>query len=424
MRKFLFFCIICIFSLSITAFASEKLSPAIDIIAGDNGMIKAGVINNGEMSFDVNDFDNALMTNVSSITVTSLPSEESGKLMLENLYVVENQVIKREDFSSLRFIPKSSEAYECTFNFIPNLEAYELECVLKVMTNVNYSPVATNGKAVSTWTNSDVSFFGVLDGYDPDGDNIIFEVVSYPKKGLIEITNSETGDYKYTPYEDAIGVDTFTYRVRDEYGNYSAQTSVNVKIEKLKTTLVFSDMSGHKALNAVYEVSEVFMNSEKNEDGTYTFNPSKEITKEEFLALVMDVMGAKNVPSMSKTRFADDKEIDPKYKGYFESAFALGIINGERKNDGIYVSPKAKITTAEGALIINKIIGTRGDGATTTFADDSDIPDWARAAVTSLSELGILTPENGKINPNSPLTRAQTAQILMSLLEYRGKLNH
>ena len=30
--------------------------------------------------------------------------------------------------------------------------------------------------------------------------------------------------------------------------------------------------------------------------------------------------------------------------------------------------------------------------------------------------------ENGKINPNAHLTRAQAAQILMSLLEYRGKL--
>ena len=138
----------------------------------------------------------------------------------------------------------------------------------------------------------------------------------------------------------------------------------------------------------------------------------------------MDVMGAKNVPVLSKTRFADDESIDAKYKGYFESAFALGIIEGERKSDGIYVNPKTEITTANASVIINKIIGASGEGARTTFSDGEDIPDWARESITSLCEIGILNCENGKISPNSPLTRAQTAQILMSLLEYRGKLKH
>ena len=52
----------------------------------------------------------------------------------------------------------------------------------------------------------------------------------------------KTGDYKYTPYAGARGKDTFTYRVVDEFGNYSSEATVNMKIEKLKTTLVFSDI--------------------------------------------------------------------------------------------------------------------------------------------------------------------------------------
>ena len=115
-------------------------------------------------------------------------------------------------------------------------------------------------------------------------------------------------------------------------------------------------MSGHKAHNAVLEVGSNYMSCIKNANGTYSFNPENTITKEEFLALVMNVMGAKNVPSMSTTRFADDSEISKEYKGYFESAFALGIIQGERKADGIYVNPKSEITTAEASVIINKII--------------------------------------------------------------------
>lgn len=424
MKKFAFFLFISIFAFSICVCANEKISPAVDVIANENAMVKAGVIFDGQIDFDVDDFDKSIGANVKSIKICSLPSESIGRLMLGNLYVVENQVIDREDFSSLRFIPKSASESECVFKFIPNNALYELECSIRVTSEVNYSPIATNGEVVSTWTNRDISCFGVLDGYDPDGDSIKFEIVSYPKKGLVELVNAKTGDYKYTPYTSARGTDSFTYRVCDEYGNYSAETKVNVKITKLKTTLVFSDMTENKALNAAYEVGEVFMSCEKNADGTYSFNPDKTVTKEEFLSLVMDVMGAKNIPVISTTRFADDVEIDAKYKGYFESAFALGIISGERKNDGIYVNPKSEITTAEAALIINKIIGTRSEATMTVFADESEIPEWAKSAITSLSELGILSRENGKISPNSPLTRAQTAQILMSLLEYRGKINH
>ena len=100
----------------------------------------------------------------------------------------------------------------------------------------------------------------------------------------------------------------------------------------------------------------------------------------------------------------------------------LGIIDGERKNDGIYINPKSTISTAEAAVLINKIIGASASTSLAVFKDDTDIPDWARSAIISLNELGIISKDDGKINPNAPLTRAQTARILMSLLEYRGKI--
>ena len=86
--------------------------------------------------------------------------------------------------------------------------------------------------------------------------------------------------------------------------------------------------------------------------------------------------------------------------------------------------PKSEITTAEASVIINKIIGSKSSASKDAFSDSDEIPDWARDSIVSLCEIGILEKENGKISPNSPLTRAQTAQILMSLLEYRGKLEH
>ena len=425
MKKILFFIPICIFMMTLSIFAAEKLSPALDVIAYENEMIKAGVVYDGEISFDTNDFDTTLGSNIKSITVVKLPKENEGRLMLGNLYVVENQVIYREDFDSLRFIPKSSDEGSYSFTFSPDKSGYDICCYLKVLKNSNFSPVATNGSDISVWTQTDIAMRGALKGYDPDGDSLKFEVVSLPKKGLVEILNKATGDYKYTPYEKATGSDSFTYRVRDAYGNYSEEITVNVKIEKLKTKLVFSDMDNSLALNAAIIVTEnQLMDSKQNSDGTISFNPQEKITKEEFIVLVMRAMGAGEAPKVDKTRFADDSQISNEYKGYIESAFSLGIIEGERKPDGVYINPKDTVTVAQAAVIINKIIGASVNTSMAVFHDESDFPSWAKSAIISLNELGIIPKVNGKINPNSPLTREQTAQILMSLLEYQGKINH
>ena len=425
MKKILFFIPICVLIMTISVFAAERVSPALDVIAQESEMVKAGAIYDGEICFDINDFDMALGASAASITVKSLPSSESGRLMLGNLYVVENQVIQREDFDSLRFIPRSGNAADCYFTFSPNNSGYAICCQLKVTKSVNYSPVATNGNEVYAWTQTDISAYGVLKGYDPDGDALKFEITSLPRKGIIEITNTSTGDYKYTPYDGATGKDSFTYRVRDSYGNYSEEITVNMRVEKLKTRLVFSDMRDSEAVNAAMIVTDMeLMNVTANKDGTITFSPKEKVTKEEFIAMIMKTMGAKGVPVLGVTRFADDSDISGEYKGYMEAAFSLGIIQGERKDDGIYVNPKNEITLAEAAVIINRIIGASAETSMTVFKDESDIPAWAKSSVTALTELGILQKTNGKINPSSPLTREQTARILMSLLEYQGKIKH
>ncbi len=418
MKKIFFFSIVFIFLFTTTVLASNKISPAIDIIASENSMVKSSVLNDGEISFDTDDFDSTMGTNVGSIKITSLPSNEVGRLMLGNLYVVENQVINREDFSLLKFVGKSNSS-TAVFKFKPNGYEYEIECSLIPLASVNLSPVASNGATVSAWTMKNISCFGTLLGYDPEGDDLKFEIVSYPKKALVCLTNVNTGDYIYTPYKNAKGTDAFSYRVRDAYGNYSEVCSVEIKIENKSSDMVFSDVA-KTDLNAVTIVCENnLMECSINADGSFTFNPNEEITREEFIVLIMNVMGAKDVPQIEKTRFADDKDIKPEYKGYLESAFSLGIIKGENKVDGVHINPKRPITLAEGAVIINNIIGAKKDTCLTVFADDDEIPDWARASIESLTEVGILKKDEGKISPNQPLTKAQVATILMSLLKYR-----
>lgn len=424
MKKFIIFMVICACILCVGVSASDKISPAIDVIATKNEMIKTGILQNGEIVFDTYDFDTSLGANVKSITICSLPSEAEGRLMLGNLYVVENQVIYREDFSLLKFVSATTEEAVSSFTFEPNGSGYEISCSLKTIKSVNFSPVASNGESMLTWTQENISNYGTLAGYDPDGDELKFEIVNYPSKGLVTLTNTTTGDYKYTPYLDARGTDAFSYRVRDSYGNYSEDCTVNIKVDKLRVSLVFNDLDGDKYLNAVLVMKEFdIMECTENNDGSFSFNPNETVTREEFVYLLMVTMGAKNVPTLDITRFADNNDISPEYRGYIEAAISLGIITGTNEADGLHFYPKKEITVADASVIINKIIGARPIVDKQSFSDESEIPEYAKEALNALNSIGIIPTENGKVNPNSPLSRSQIAQILMSLLQYRGKLN-
>ena len=101
---------------------------------------------------------------------------------------------------------------------------------------------------------------------------------------------------------------------------------------------------------------------------------------------------------------------------------SLGIIAGENESDGLHFYPKKEITIAEASVIINKIIGAKANKEGKEFEDEKDIPSWAINDLKALNSVGIINAENGNIKPNSPLSRTQTAQILMSLLQYRGKI--
>ena len=207
--------------------------------------------------------------------------------------------------------------------------------------------------------------------------------------------------------------------MRDSFGNYSGECLVEIRIEKNNSNLVFSDVDKLDLGAAITACESGLMETTKNEDGTLLFNPSEEITREEFVYLIMRTMGAKDVPEVKKTRFADDKDISEKYKGYIESAFSLGIIKGERKSDGVHFNPKRPITLAEAAVIINNIIGKKTDTCMAVFADDDHIPSYARESIEALTEAGIIKKTEGKILADAPLTKAQVAQIIMALLKTR-----
>ncbi|MNZ65449.1 Endo-1,4-beta-xylanase A precursor [compost metagenome] len=53
----------------------------------------------------------------------------------------------------------------------------------------------------------------------------------------------------------------------------------------------------------------------------------------------------------------------------------------------------------------------------TSFADDKDIPEWAKGAVEAIKQLGLIKGQGNNIfAPHASATRAETVTVLQSLL--------
>lgn len=149
-----------------------------------------------------------------------------------------------------------------------------------------------------------------------------------------------------------------------------------------------------------------------------TFRPEAGITREEFAKMVVLAAGLEPVADPELT-FADADEIQGWAKGYVAAAVEAGIITGLPDNR---FGPAERVTRQQAATMIGRALGVAvgAEGAPTSFADDSEIESWARAAVNLAVEKGIITgfPDN-TFRPGEDVTRAQAATMLAKLTVVR-----
>ena len=410
-------CILLTISISAT---DGKITPALDVIANNLNLIKTGLINN-DITFTAADFDKAIgVSKVSSITVLSLPSITEGKLMLGSLEVMRNQTISRGNLDMLRFVPTGSNIGEANFTFTNN--DYKVKCTLYVLSELNFAPTIStvNESIVNVSTQKNITVFGTMRAIDPENDQLTYEVISQPSKGLLVMLDKNYGEYRYTPTANFTGKDSFEYVVHDKYGNYSDPMKVNINVEKAAADIIYTDMINHWAHNAAIKMTAAnIMTGEKVGDAMM-FNPNGTVSRCEFLVMAMNSLGI--APSNANTTgFVDDGNIPIQYKGYAAAALQAGYISGVDTEYGRCFYPNNKITRAEAAVMLNNLLDIKQPVIKPVFADETNVPAWAEDAIYALNEIGVLRGTGeGYISPYSVITRAQTAQILCSLMEIRG----
>lgn len=395
--------------------SDAPVSPALAIIADCTPMAKSGVIGN-EILFSPEDFERALnVSRVSSITVTRAPDVSDGELLIGSVVVKAGQTISRENLSMLSYASRRADSREAEFEFCVGEQGYSMTCQMYLLDGVNHSPTTAAPKEVTVSTYRDIAAYGKLYAHDPEGDELTYQIVSYPEHGIALLYDND-GRYVYMPNRDFTGTDSLRYVVYDKYGNYSSAATVKLEVSRNSASLVYHDMKWNAAYGAAVKLSERgVMGGTQVGDSNY-FYPDKTVSRGDFLVMAMKAAGITNLPDVDTVGFADEADIPAQMKPYVSAAARAGYIEAVSMEGKRYFLPEREITVAEAARICANILELEYDGSVAVSVDNSTIPASAREAVLALAARSII--DSGSIKDyTASITRADAAIMLAALVD-------
>ena len=370
-----------------------------------------------KLTFSDADFKRAYaITSFDTITVNTIPTSTEGTLLLAGRRVKEGQVIKRRNVAALVFVPASEEVELVSFNYTLSYDSVSTAgvCEMKFIDKVNYAPSVPEEResSLSIKTQSEISVYGRLEGSDPEGDALEYIIAAYPRNGSLSFTDREAGTYRYTPSDSFTGYDSFTYVLRDEYGNYSEPREVGIHIVERMSNEVYADMANRSEYNAAVAMSALGVMSGKTLGDEKYFMPDETVSRAEFVAMAMKASGMRADSTLNRTFFDDNTDIPTALVGYVATAQRLGIVDGDFTDAGLIFEPNRGITKNEAAIIISNILGLSQDTEGEVYFENASVSASARSSVIALFTLGIFDGDYESFSGTDTVTRAEAAEYL------------
>ncbi|WP_240480001.1 cadherin-like beta sandwich domain-containing protein [Paenibacillus fonticola] len=181
----------------------------------------------------------------------------------------------------------------------------------------------------------------------------------------------------------------------------------------------FNDIDGHWAKQHIEELASRLI---INGDADSLYQPSRDITRGEFISIVVRALGLTTAGNNSNFDFNDVLN-DDWFRDAVNTGVAYGLIQGYDSGE---FRPNNNITRQEAMMIIAKAMKLTGldsnltasqiTEALSVVSDQDHISPWAQegAAINLLQ--GIISGYKGKISPHENITRAETALIVERLL--------
>ena len=177
----------------------------------------------------------------------------------------------------------------------------------------------------------------------------------------------------------------------------------------------FTDITGHWAADNILFAASRGLLSGTSET---TFSPNTGMTRGMFVTALGRLAGIN--PDSYKTGKFTDVKADAYYAPYVNWAAKTGIVDG---TSATTFAPDKQITREQMAVIMKNYAAKLGYTIpktlkAVTFADNASISSWAKEAVKSMQQAGILAGKtNNRFDPAGTATRAEVATVLRRFVE-------
>ena len=151
-------------------------------------------------------------------------------------------------------------------------------------------------------------------------------------------------------------------------------------------------------------------------DGTGYFGPNDNITREQFLKMLLLAVGAEF--DNAENIFGDVLD-DGWYKDYVLTAKKLGIVNGISDDEfGIGTNITRQDMAVMIARTMEKFKIQPEKKNVVSFDDDDKISDYAKESVKLMKSIGLIEGYNNEYRPSDNLTKAEAAKVIAGILGY------
>lgn len=343
------------------------------------------------------------------VFITSVPDENIALVFCGDRMIRAGDALPLEAMNQLTLTAHNVLPHDTSIEYYTLSDGHisaAKELRLSILPQKNEPPEA-DADSLETYKN--IAATGALKASDPEGETLTFQLDKAPKRGTVEI--SPDGAFTYTPSENKVGKDSFTFTATDRSGNVSEPAKISVEIKKPTDQNVYADMTGDPDAYAAMWLKEEGLFTGASIGGNLCFSPETPVTRGEFLVMTMKLVDAQASSEAASTGFADEAQTPVWMRSYISAALMNGMISGTVEEERLVFHPTDIMTRAEAAVMLQNILDLPVSDSKSVFNQQDDtIPTWAQSAAAALSEAGVV------INAGEEaLTRRDVANLLLQI---------
>lgn len=346
---------------------------------------------------------------LSGICITALPEANHGTILLGSRVLQPGDILTAQQVEQMTFSPLRSEVdLTAQVEYLPIYENHVAPCTamtIAVRGKEDKQPVAED-MAVETYKNLELQ--GNLKVRDPEGQTMTYTIVRQPKRGSLTI--SPDGSFTYTPKKNKVGVDSFVFTATDPAGKVSREATVTVTILKPTDARQYSDTQGTSCRFTAEWMKHSGIFSGENLAGTPCFNPQQEVTRGEFITMLVKALELPGEEGVDLTCY--DDEIPGWLQPYLAAALRSGLTANlpEQQVFGADIP----ITGAEAAVMLHNALDLNGHPMDEAVSSQEEaVPVWADSALQALKSQEIALSAQ-------TLTRADAANALYRMVQLKN----